>query len=624
MEYAVNEKVRSPRLSNTKICGHQKELTERFFYERLFSQNARETIWKEAYEAFALRVDDEGYEVGGVWQGEFWGKQMLSACDAYRYSLNKEELSCIVEEADKLIATQDENGYIGTYKESANVFMPPEDYNGPRWNWNVWGRKYTLWGLVEAYEVSGESRILDAASRMCDQLINELYDNGYAIVETGAFGGLPSCSILKPMLLLYKHTGDKKIIDFCKNEILDKWEREDGKCPNLIANALSRKPVASWYPEPHVWAKAYEMMSCYEGIIEYYKITGDKKYFDAVKNFFDLIVKHEENVLGSVAFIDMFGNAKYSANAVSEPCDSIHYMRLCHELYILTGDAFYMDKYEKCFFNAFFAGVFKDGKWASRAVRGAGRHMWTKQARMIYQHCCVNNMARTLATYGENAVVETEKGIVVNLFAPYKVDTDDYSLEISDGYFSGAPIEINVHFKNKAKDILIRKPSWCEELGISESCAICGDYAVVVATENEISFTVSFGMKAVVHPFGFEANDLCRTDWHYFRWMTPYAPACCVPSSLYLDKEPRCTVTYGPLLLARSKNTGLTEKEIFDTSPISADTIITLKPIKAQGAFAVFEAEYTVNGDTVRTTLCDFASAANEMPAEEKRFSIYF
>ena len=622
MDYSAKKTITMPKLSDTKLCGHQKDITEKFFHERLFSERARETIWKECCDAFVLREDDR--KPAGLWQGEFWGKQMLSACDAYLYANKKEYLDCIKEEAYKLIATADDNGYIGTYKNSLNLFLPTDE-NCIKWNWNIWGRKYTLWGLVSAYEVTGDKKILEAAYKMALHLINELYDNGIAIVDTGTFSGMPSCSILKPMLLLYKHTEDKKLFDFCKNEILDKWEREDGACPNIIANSLAKKPVAHWYPEPSVWAKAYEMMSCVEGIIEYYKLTGEKKYFDAVKNFVDLIIEHEENLLGSVAYIDMFHDAKYSVNAVSEPCDSIHYMRLCHELYVITGDSLYMDKYEKCFFNAFFAGMFKDGKWAARAVRGAGRHMWTKQARTLYQNCCVNNMARTLATYGENAVVTSEKGIIINLFAPFEVDTDAYAVKINEGYFIGKPVEIKVSFKAEAKNILLRMPEWCEKLCVSgkEYFAENG-YVTVTPEGRDITLSLDFNMKLIVHPFEYEANDLCKNDWHFFRWMTSYAPACCTCSKYFFVKDLKCVITYGPLVLAKSKNSGLSEAEIFDGSSISKDTEISVSPIDCDGMFAAFEAEYTVDGKTVKTKLCDYASAANEMPADENFFSMYF
>ena len=32
------------------------------------------------------------------------------------------------------------------------------------------------------------------------------------------------------------------------------------------------------------------MMSCFEGLLEYYKVKGDENYLKAVQNFFDMVV----------------------------------------------------------------------------------------------------------------------------------------------------------------------------------------------------------------------------------------------------------------------------------------------------------------------------------------------
>ena len=81
---------------------------------------------------------------------------------------------------------------------------------GVDWNWNIWCRKYTLWGLLSVYEITNDAEILLGARRLADQLIDELHANGIELRKTGTFVGLPSCSILKPLLLLYRYTDDTK------------------------------------------------------------------------------------------------------------------------------------------------------------------------------------------------------------------------------------------------------------------------------------------------------------------------------------------------------------------------------------------------------------------------------
>ena len=59
---------------------------DRILERRITSEFARDEIHPELLETFRARVDDlirPGY---GMWQGEFWGKWVLSAIAAARYT----------------------------------------------------------------------------------------------------------------------------------------------------------------------------------------------------------------------------------------------------------------------------------------------------------------------------------------------------------------------------------------------------------------------------------------------------------------------------------------------------------------------------------------------------------
>ena len=144
--------------------------------------------------------------------------------------------------------------------------------------------------------------------------------------------------------------------------------------------------MAEWYPGD-TWAKAYEMMSCLDGLLELYRVTGTEKYFAAVRAMYDLLVKYELNPLFSVGFNDQFSSANRQINGITEPCDVIHWMRVCYELFTLTGESKYMDSFELAYYNAFLAGSFKDGRWGARGVRSHGRHLVEHQLRLKYSHC---------------------------------------------------------------------------------------------------------------------------------------------------------------------------------------------------------------------------------------------
>ena len=76
-------------------------------------------------------------------------------------------------------------------------------------------------------------------------------------------------------------------------ETAENWDRDDGRAPNLIRNALSGKPVGDWYPGEPWGAKVYEMLSCLDGLLELYRVTGTEKYLEACRAMYALLEKYD-------------------------------------------------------------------------------------------------------------------------------------------------------------------------------------------------------------------------------------------------------------------------------------------------------------------------------------------
>ena len=132
-------------------------------------------------------------------------------------------------------------------------------------------------------------------------------------------------------------------MDFCV-KIAEDRDRDDGHMPTIIRNALVGIPIHEQYPHSEEWAKAYETMSCLDGLAELYRVTGMKKYAEAVRCAAELFARYESYIMGSVGFHDIFAHASAVQNAISEPCDVIHWIRVCTELFALTKDPRYAAK----------------------------------------------------------------------------------------------------------------------------------------------------------------------------------------------------------------------------------------------------------------------------------------
>lgn len=180
--YAVENMIHPAALGDVKIGGRIARKMDRFFYNRILSGEARDVVYQETLDAFKTPIDDQSGAVG-FWQGEFWGKLTLSAVRVCEYRRDPELKAFIAKSVDALLNCQQSDGYIGTYKD--RMFLTVTDLKKAKafmgwdcnWCWNLWCRKYTLWGLMEAYGLLGDRKILAATERFIDQYIDMLHAN---------------------------------------------------------------------------------------------------------------------------------------------------------------------------------------------------------------------------------------------------------------------------------------------------------------------------------------------------------------------------------------------------------------------------------------------------------------
>jgi DUF1680 family protein len=178
---------------------------------------------------------------------------------------SRSKLKTVLDKAvEGLIKTQTPDGYIGNYAADKHMQQ-----------WDIWGRKYCMLGLLAYYDLTNDAKSLTAAQKIADHLMKELKDKNALLVKQGNHRGMAASSVLEPITLLYNRTKDKRYLNFAE-EIVREWETADG--PQLISK--SGIDVSQRFPKAKNWfsweqgQKAYEMMSCYEGLLELYRITG--------------------------------------------------------------------------------------------------------------------------------------------------------------------------------------------------------------------------------------------------------------------------------------------------------------------------------------------------------------
>jgi DUF1680 family protein len=455
---SISDKMLSLSHSSIKIEGYLGDKIDLITDRRIKTQDPD-------YLAEPFRHKDETH----LWQTEFWGKWILSAISSYEYNNDPEMMVKIKKAVSLLLSTQMPDGYIGNYTDSARLEQ-----------WDIWGQKYTLLGLQSYYDLTGDKAALKGACKLADNLLTLVGPGKVNIVKTGNYRGMPSSSILEPIVYLYRHTGDKKYLDFA-NYIVEQWETPDG--PKLISSALASIPVFERFPHPAVWwswdngQKAYEMMSCYDGLLELYRITGEPDYLKAVEMAVSNIIENEINVAGSgTAFECFYNGAKYQtqpAYHTMETCVTMTWMKLCFNLLRLTAKPLYADQIEKSVYNALLASVKYDGsEIAKYSPLGGVRHAGEEQCGM-HINCCSANGPRAFMMLPLFAVMGSQHEIFINVYGQIKSITpinknNLVSIEQTSDYPVNGKVELVIN-PEKAENftLSLRIPGWSENTTIS-------------------------------------------------------------------------------------------------------------------------------------------------------------
>lgn len=214
-----------------------------------------------------------------------WGKAVRSACMFYRYTQD-EELKAIIDETVKdLLSTQRENGSISCVE----IENQPEESE-------PWERKYVMLGLEDYYDwVNPSPLVLDALKKQADNIISiighapktEIVDIGWSATNIGHEPcHIESSTLLEPFMRLYKMTGEQRYLDFAAYIV------EMGGTKHYNVFELALKNVGPYKMAGH-YPKAYEMLSLFEGLAEYYRVTEDPTIKQTLLNFYENVRKRK-------------------------------------------------------------------------------------------------------------------------------------------------------------------------------------------------------------------------------------------------------------------------------------------------------------------------------------------
>lgn len=452
-------------------------------------------IWRKFVDRYRFHADcDNG------WRGEFWGKAMRGACLIQNYYHSAEYKAIIEQTVDDLLSCAESDGCISSYPPKKRFCA-----------WDIWCRKYVMLGLIYYLNFVCDDpvrrcTVLKALCAHADCIISSVGKGKIEIYDASThWQGINSSSILEPFVILYKLTEKPEYLSFCKYIV------DSGMASGFDLYKTAKE--GKLYPYQYPVTKAYEMMSCFEGILEYYTVTKEREYLDTVVDYAHKIAESDVTVIGSCGcthelFDDSARRQTYTgySGIMQETCVTVTWMKLCGKLLHLTGDSFYADQMEKSYCNAYLgAHNFEHNKslgglpYDSYSPLLPGVRSQKTGGRMVIDEnggiygCCAAIASVGGALFADSAVSYDGECTVINFFDNIKAIVNGVEITVETEYPSCGDIKITAE---KPMNIKIRIPKWCTDFEISQPYEYDGGY---VRVKNAVCVALKLQMNAVLH-----------------------------------------------------------------------------------------------------------------------------
>lgn len=498
------------------------------FIER--NQICEVELWKKFVDQYRIQIDG----INGIWRCEYWGKMMRGACMILTYTKDERIYSVIEASVRDMLTTQEENGRFSTYTLDTEFT-----------SWDLWGRKYVMLGFMYFLDICKDEKLSEeikiALIRHADYIIERVGKGKIEICKASShWKGLNSCSILEPMVRLYRMTGDKKYLDF--SEYIISTGFIDGG--NIIDLAYENKVAPHNYPV----VKAYEMMSCFEGLLQYYRITGKEKYKTAALNLGYRIIEGELSIIGcSGCTHELFDHTAVRQTqtdykgVVQETCVVVTWMKFAEALLEISGDPAFADAIEQGFYNCYLGSFNTERNLIQRFPkvkdlpqimpfdsysplvadkRGKGIGGYNVFPDGTFYGCCACIGGAGSGIIPTYALLRSNNGIVLNFYENGVISTktpcgSDLTLKLDTEYPKNGTVTIMLSLeKEESFEISFRIPSWCKNAkilynGIEEK-AESGYFTVNKAWSNDDQIILSLDMPVtqVLPPEGAVNRDI--------------------------------------------------------------------------------------------------------------------
>jgi len=446
----------------------------------------------------------------------FWDSDVAKWIEGAAYTLvhkRDENLESLIDSiVEDLVDGQTNEGYFNSYYQTVEFANRFTNRN----NHELYCAGHLIEGAIAYKKATGKDAFMQAMRRYADYIYEVFTDEnrdknyrtpGHEEIELA-------------LVKLYNETKNKKYLDLSKF-FIDTRGTLDGE-KHTFGNWASAHYAQDHAPiAEQATAEGHAVRCLYmlAGAADIARECGDKKLKKACETVFENIVGKRMYVTGGIG--GNYAGEAFSYDydlpnelAYTETCASIAMIFFCQRMYLLTGEAKYMNIVEMQLYNTVLAGISLHGDrffyCNPLEVHPERRDYFTtiknSQFSPEYERpeyfgcsCCPPNVIRLIASIGQYMyhIDEDNNKICVNLYNSSEFDYNGIKITQETDYPRDGKIKITVECEREL-ELYFRIPAWNKK----HSCDILYDiinreYIKITLKPGYNNFTLDFDMPVV-------------------------------------------------------------------------------------------------------------------------------
>ncbi|KYP16380.1 beta-L-arabinofuranosidase domain-containing protein [Flavihumibacter sp. CACIAM 22H1] len=353
--------------------------------------------------------------VGKITEYPFDDTDVYKLIEGASYSLQTKPNPELEKTLDTLIGiigdAQEPDGYLYTFRtmkpDTLHPWISPNRWEkDPDLSHELYNSGHLYEAAVAHYLATGKRNFLDIALKNADLLVRDFgpgkaaYFPGHQVVEMG-------------LARLYRVTGKKEYIDLAKY-FLD--IRGNGTIQGAEYSQSHKMVTDQHEAVGHAVRAAY----MYTGMADVAALTGNQEYISAINDIWKDVVEHKLYLTGGIGATghgEAFGAAYQLPNmsAYAETCASIANVYWNSRMFLMNGDAQYIDVLERILYNGLLSGVSLSGDrfFYPNPLASMGQH---QRSAWFGCACCISNMTRFMPSIPGYVYAKKENELYVNLY----------------------------------------------------------------------------------------------------------------------------------------------------------------------------------------------------------------